>query len=61
MVVIVPPVSGELKTMEVTVPAPPPPPEVSMVAVEPEILRSPLVTLMPFHKIYIVIRYCLKT
>lgn len=45
-VVIVPPVIGAVVAIDVTVPVPPPPPEVSIVAVEPEIVRSPLLTLI---------------
>ena len=47
VVVIVPPVIGAVVAIDVTVPdPPPPPPEVSIVAVEPEIVRSPLLTLI---------------
>ena len=46
VVVIVPPVNGELKVIEVTEPPPPPPPDVSMVAVLPEIVKSPFDTLI---------------
>lgn len=44
VVVIVPPVIGAVVAIDVTVPVPPPPPEVSIVAVEPEIVKSPLLT-----------------